>query len=168
MKLTLCAVGKLGATVENALAKDYLGRAGQTGRGLGVSAVELIEVDARKAAKAQTSALLKAQEADAIRDALGLKGGGEPGILIACDEHGEALTSRQIARRIEGYKDRGERRVTFLIGGADGLDPSLLQTAAFSLAFGPQTWPHALARVMLAEQMYRALSILAGSPYHRD
>lgn len=163
MKLTLCAVGKLGATVENNLAKDYIGRAGLTGRGLGVSAVELIEVDARKAAKAQTSALLKAQEAEAIRDAL-----GEPGILITCDEHGEALTSRQIARRIEGYKDRGERRVTFLIGGADGLDPSLLEASAFSLAFGPQTWPHALARVMLAEQMYRSLSILAGSPYHRD
>jgi 23S rRNA (pseudouridine1915-N3)-methyltransferase len=163
VKLTLCAVGKLGTTVENNLAKDYIGRAGQTGRGLGVSAVELIEVDARKAAKAQTSALLKAQEADAIRDAL-----GEPGILITCDEHGEALTSRQIARRIDGYKDRGERRVTFLIGGADGLDPSLLEASAFSLAFGPQTWPHALARVMLAEQMYRALSILAGSPYHRD
>lgn len=163
MKLTLCAVGKLGTTVENNLAKDYIGRAGQTGRGLGVSAVELIEVDARKAAKAQTSALLKAQEADAIRDAL-----GDCGVLITCDEHGEALTSRQIARRIEGYKDRGERRVTFLIGGADGLDPSLLEASAFSLAFGPQTWPHALARVMLAEQMYRALSILAGSPYHRD
>lgn len=163
MKLTLCAVGKLGATVENNLTKDYISRAGQTGRGLGVSAVELIEVDARKAAKAQTSALLKAQEADAIRDAL-----GEPGILITCDEHGDALTSRQIARRIDGYKDRGERRVTFLIGGADGLDPSLLEASAFSLAFGPQTWPHALARVMLAEQMYRGLSILAGSPYHRD
>lgn len=163
MKLTLCAVGKLGATVENNLTKDYLGRAGQTGRGLGVSAVDLVEVDARKAAKAQTSALLKAQEAEAIRETL-----GEPGILITCDEHGEGLTSRQISRRIEGYKDRGERRVTFLIGGADGLDPSLLEASAFSLAFGPQTWPHALVRVMLAEQMYRALTILSGSPYHRD
>jgi len=163
MKLTLCAVGKLGATVENTLARDYISRAGQTGRGLGVSGVELIEVDARKAARAQTSALLKAHEADAIRDAL-----GEPGILVTCDEHGEALTSRRIARRIEDYKDRGERRVTFLIGGADGLDPSLLEASAFSLAFGPQTWPHALVRVMLAEQMYRALTILAGSPYHRD
>ena len=167
MKLTLCAVGKLGATVENALARDYLGRAGQTGRGLGVSAVELIEVDARKAAKAQTSALLKAQEADAIRDSLGLNGGGEPGILIACDEHGEALTSRQIARRIEGYKDRGERRVTFLIGGADGLDPQLKSRADTLLRLSSLTLPHAMVRVLLAEQLYRAWTITQNHPYHR-
>jgi len=163
MKLTLCAVGKLGATVENTLVKDYLNRATLTGRGLGISPVELLEVEARKGAKAATSALLKAQEMEAVRAAL-----GDGGILITCDEHGEPLTSRQIAQRLNTYKDRGERRVTFLIGGADGLDPALLKSSAFSLAFGPQTWPHALVRVMLAEQMYRATTILAGLPYHRD
>jgi 23S rRNA (pseudouridine1915-N3)-methyltransferase len=163
MKLTLCAVGKLGATVENTLVKDYLNRATLTGRGLGISPVDLLEVEAKKGAKAATSALLKAQEMEAIRTAL-----GEGGILITCDEHGEQLTSRQIAQRLNTYKDRGERRVTFLIGGADGLDPALLKSSAFSLAFGSQTWPHALVRVMLAEQMYRATTILAGLPYHRD
>ncbi|WP_303827501.1 23S rRNA (pseudouridine(1915)-N(3))-methyltransferase RlmH [Asticcacaulis taihuensis] len=163
MKLTLCAVGKLGATVENNLVKDYLNRANLTGRGLGISPVDLLEVEAKKGAKAATSALLKAQEMEAIRSSL-----GEGGILIACDEHGEPLTSRQIAQRLNTYKDRGERRVTFLIGGADGLDQALLKSSAFSLAFGPQTWPHALVRVMLAEQMYRATTILAGLPYHRD
>ena len=163
MKLTLCAVGKLGATVENNLVKDYLNRASLTGRGLGISPVDLLEVEAKRGAKAATSALLKAQEMEAIRSGL-----GEGGILITCDEHGEQLTSRQIAQRLNTYKDRGERRVTFLIGGADGLDPALLKTSAFSLAFGPQTWPHALVRVMLAEQMYRATTILAGLPYHRD
>jgi 23S rRNA (pseudouridine1915-N3)-methyltransferase len=163
MKLTLCAVGKLGATVENNLVKDYLNRASLTGRGLGISPVDLLEIEAKKAAKAATSALLKAQEMEAIRAGL-----GEGGLLITCDEHGEQLTSRQIAQRLNTYKDRGERRVTFLIGGADGLDPALLKQSAFSLAFGPQTWPHALVRVMLAEQMYRATTILAGLPYHRD
>lgn len=163
MRLTLCAVGKLGTTVENTLVKDYLNRATLTGRGLGLSKVDLLEVEARKGAKAATSALLKAQEMEAIKAAL-----ADGGILITCDEHGEQLTSRQIATRLNTYKDRGERRVTFLIGGADGLDPALLKTAAFSLAFGPQTWPHALVRVMLAEQMYRATTILAGLPYHRD
>ena len=163
MKLTLCAVGKLGATVENNLVKDYLNRASLTGRGLGISPVDLLEVEAKKRAKAATSALLKAQEMEAIRSGL-----GEGGILITCDEHGEQLTSRQIAQRLNTYKDRGERRVTFLIGGADGLDPALLKSSAISLAFGPQTWPHALVRVMLAEQMYRATTILAGLPYHRD
>jgi 23S rRNA (pseudouridine1915-N3)-methyltransferase len=163
MKLTLCAIGKLGATVENNLVKDYLNRASLTGRGLGISPVDLLEVEAKKGAKAATSALLKAQEMEAIKAGL-----GEGGILITCDEHGEQLTSRQIAQRLNTYKDRGERRVTFLIGGADGLDPALLKSSAFSLAFGPQTWPHALVRVMLAEQMYRATTILAGLPYHRD
>lgn len=163
MRMTLCAVGKLGATVENNLVKDYLNRASLTGRGLGISPVDLLEVEAKKGAKAATSALLKAQEMEAIRAGL-----GEGGILITCDEHGEPLTSRQIAQRLNTYKDRGERRVTFLIGGADGLDQALLKSSAFSLAFGPQTWPHALVRVMLAEQMYRATTILAGLPYHRD
>lgn len=162
MKLTLCAVGRLGATTENAMARDYLSRASQTGRGLGIGPAELIEVEARKA-KSLSSAQLKAAEAEAIRAAL-----DEGGVLIACDERGEALSSRAIAQRLEKFKDRGERRVTFLIGGADGLDPSLRDQAAFSLAFGPQTWPHALVRVMLAEQMYRAVTILAGLPYHRD
>ena len=60
------------------------------------------------------------------------------------------------------------RQLAFAIGGADGLDPSVRAAAAERLAFGPQTWPHALARVMLAEQVYRAVTILAGSPYHRD
>ncbi len=163
MKLTLCAIGKLGATVENTLVKDYLNRATLTGRGLGISPVDLLEVEAKKGAKAATSTLLKAQEMEAIKAGL-----GEGGILITCDEHGEQMTSRQIAQRLNTYKDRGERRVTFLIGGADGLDQALLKTSAFSLAFGPQTWPHALVRVMLAEQMYRATTILAGLPYHRD
>ena len=163
MRLTLCAVGKLGATVENTLVKDYLNRASLTGRGLGISPVDLLEVEAKKGAKAATSALLKAQEMEAIKAAV-----SDGGILITCDEHGEQLTSRQIATRLNTYKDRGERRVTFLIGGADGLDPALLKASAFSLAFGPQTWPHALVRVMLAEQMYRATTILAGLPYHRD
>lgn len=162
MKLILCAVGKLGATTENAMARDYLSRATLTGRTLGLGPVDLIEVDAKKA-KNLSSAQLKAVEAEAIRAAI-----SDGGILIACDERGEQLTSRAIAQRVEKYKDRGERRVTFLIGGADGLDPDLRKEAAFSLAFGAQTWPHALVRVMLAEQMYRAVTILAGLPYHRD
>ncbi len=155
MKLTLCAVGRLGATVENNLAKDYLNRAGQTGRAVGLGPAELVEVEAKKKTKAD--------EAAAIRAAL-----GDGGIVIACDERGELLTSRRIAERLDAYKDRGERRVAFVIGGADGLDPEFVKSATFSLAFGPQTWPHALVRAMLAEQMYRATTILAGLPYHRD
>jgi len=162
MRLTLCAVGKLGATPENAMARDYIARAGQTGRPLGLGPAELVEVEAKKS-KNLTSSQLKAAEAEAIRAAL-----AEGGVLITCDERGELLSSRDIASRLEKFKDRGERRVAFIIGGADGLDPELRKAAAFSLAFGPQTWPHALVRVMLAEQIYRAVTILAGLPYHRD
>ena len=88
--------------------------------------------------------------------------------MIACDEHGQTLSSRAFADRIARLRDDGCRRLTFLIGGADGLDPALLAASNERLAFGVQTWPHALARAMLAEQVYRATTILAGSPYHRD
>jgi 23S rRNA (pseudouridine1915-N3)-methyltransferase len=88
--------------------------------------------------------------------------------LIACDEHGQALASRAFAAELGRLRDQGVRRIAFAIGGADGLDERILSTAAAKLAFGPQTWPHALARVMLAEQIYRAVTILGGGPYHRD
>ncbi|WAC47462.1 23S rRNA (pseudouridine(1915)-N(3))-methyltransferase RlmH [Asticcacaulis sp. SL142] len=159
MKLILAAVGRLGSTPENALARDYLQRASNTGRALGLGPAELLEIETKKTNKAPT----KAQEAEAILAAL-----GEGVAIVTCDERGELLTSRQIATRIDKFKDRGERKMAFVIGGADGLDPELVKTSAFSLAFGPQTWPHALVRLMLAEQMYRATTILAGSPYHRD
>ena len=81
---------------------------------------------------------------------------------------GKALKSRDLADRIATLRDRGERRLVFVIGGADGLDPAFVEAANETLAFGPQTWPHALVRAMLAEQVYRAVTILGGSPYHRD
>ena len=88
--------------------------------------------------------------------------------VVVCDEHGQARPSRAFADEIATLRDRGIRKLGFVIGGADGLDPALIATAQGKLAFGPQTWPHALARAMLAEQLYRAISILAGSPYHRE
>ncbi len=89
-------------------------------------------------------------------------------MLIACDERGRALASRAFADRLARLRDDGARRVVFAIGGADGLDDKVLRLASERLAFGPQTWPHALVRAMLAEQIYRAATILAGAPYHRD
>ena len=88
--------------------------------------------------------------------------------VIACDEHGKAHPSRAFAARIGRLRDDGVRRVALVIGGADGLAPEVLARADETLAFGVQTWPHALVRTMLAEQVYRAVTILAGSPYHRD
>ncbi len=78
------------------------------------------------------------------------------------------MTSRDFAARLAALRDEGVRHLAFAIGGADGLDAAVAAAATRRLSFGPQTWPHALARVMLAEQVYRAVTILAGAPYHRD
>lgn len=154
MKVTLLVVHRLGRSAEADLANDYVRRATAAGRSLGLGPVEIVEVEARKPGKAA--------EAEVIAPHL------EGAHVIACDEHGRTFTSRAFAERVGRLRDDGARRLVLLVGGADGLDPSLLARADETLAFGPQTWPHALARVMLAEQVYRAVTILAGSPYHRD
>lgn len=155
MRITLLTVGRLGRSAEAALARDYAERATAAGRALGLGPVETLEVEAKKPGKAA--------EADVLLAALAA---GDH--VIACDEHGKALASRAFSDLIAGVRDRGVRRLVLIIGGADGLGPAVLERADQTLAFGPQTWPHALARVMLAEQVYRAVTILAGSPYHRD
>ena len=154
MKIAIVAIGRLSRGPETDLVKTYAERAGAAGRSLGLGPVEVIEVESRKAGKAAEAEALRPHLADAH--------------VIACDEHGQARPSRAFAEEIAALRDRGARRLVFLIGGADGLDPALLAAANGKLAFGPQTWPHALARAMLAEQVYRAVTILAGSPYHRD
>ncbi len=154
MRLAVVAIGKPGRGPEAALADDYARRATLAGRALGLGPLELIDLEPRKSGKAP--------EAELILQAT------EGAHLIACDERGRTYASRAFADHIAALRDRGERRVVFAIGGADGLDDSVRAAAASTLAFGPQTWPHALARAMLAEQLYRAVTILSGSPYHRD
>jgi 23S rRNA (pseudouridine1915-N3)-methyltransferase len=136
------------------LAADYAARATAAGRGLGLGPVEIVEVEARKPGKAAEGEALLAKVGDAH--------------LIACDEHGRPRPSRDLADHLGRLRDDGVRHVVLAIGGADGLDEAVLSAARERLAFGPQTWPHALVRAMLAEQVYRAATILAGSPYHRD
>ena len=155
MKIAIIAVGRLGRAPEAGLARDYAERATAAGRALGLGPVELIEVEARKPGKPAEGEAIVAHLTPGDR-------------LIACDEHGAARASRDFAGRLAALRDQGTRRLVLVIGGADGLDQSLLVRADETLAFGPQTWPHALARVMLAEQVYRAVTILAGTPYHRD
>lgn len=154
MKLTILAVGRLARSPEVELVKTYVDRATAAGRALGLGPVEVVEVEARKPGKAAEAEVLKAHLADAH--------------VIACDERGTARSSRDFAAEIGALRDRGVRRLIFMIGGAEGLDPALVAQANGKLAFGPQTWPHALARAMLAEQIYRAVTIAAGGPYHRD
>jgi 23S rRNA (pseudouridine1915-N3)-methyltransferase len=151
MRLTLVAVGRLRRGPERALVDDYLARFAKAGRGLGLPPVTVVEVEGRG----------PGGEADAIARAL------PPGAALALlDERGALLSSPDLAARIADWRD-GARDAAFVIGGADGLDRDLRERADLLLSFGPMVWPHMLARVMLSEQLYRAASILAGSPYHR-
>lgn len=89
-------------------------------------------------------------------------------ILIALDERGKAFSSEDFAQKLGNWRDIGQTRISFCIGGADGFSKDFRQNADFLLSFGKQTWPHMLVRVMILEQLYRAQQILAGHPYHRS
>ena len=89
------------------------------------------------------------------------------GIAVALDERGKSITSEALANQIGRWRDDGRPAVSFVIGGADGLDPAFVQSADLVLSFSPMVWPHQLVRIMLAEQLYRTTTILSGHPYHR-
>ena len=155
MRVHICAVGRLRNGPERDLIDDYLTRFDRTGRALSLGPASVIEVEDKKGGG-------KAAEAVLLERALpkGAK-------LAVLDERGKVMTSPVFAERLGGWRDDGAQDLVFVIGGADGIDKSLRAKADFALSFGSMVWPHMLARVMLAEQLYRAASILAGSPYHR-
>lgn len=154
LKVHLCVVGRLKGGPEKALIDDYLRRFDKTGRGLGLSLGQVLEVEDRKGGG-------MAAEAALIRARL-------PGAAFwVMDERGEVMTSPTFADRLGAQRDRGIGDLALVIGGADGIDPDLRAEAGMAVSFGKMVWPHMLARVMLCEQLYRAASILTGSPYHR-
>ncbi len=155
MRLTLCAVGRLRAGPERDLIDDYAARFDRAGRPLGLGPLRETEIESRKVSG-------PAAENDALSRAIPA---GD--VLVALDERGRTLSSPDLANRLAGWRDEGRPGVAFVIGGADGLARDLRHRADLALSFGPMVWPHMLARVMLAEQLYRAASILSGSPYHR-
>ncbi len=155
MRLHICAVGRLRAGPERALVDDYLTRLDRTGRALGLGPASEHEVEDRKGGG-------MAVEAELLRKAV--PAGARLALL---DERGKTLSSPEFARLLARWRDDGAQDTAFVIGGADGIDPALRAEADIALSFGPMVWPHMLARVMLAEQLYRAASILAGAPYHR-
>ncbi len=155
MRVLLLAVGRLGRTPETALATDWLQRAGATGRSLGLGPFGLVEIEAKRPGKTAEAEMILSKVDPDDR-------------LVACDERGRSEPSRAFAARLAAWRDGGARRTVCVIGGADGLDEAVRARADALIGFGAQTWPHALARAMLAEQLYRATTILSGSPYHRD
>ncbi|WP_375257604.1 23S rRNA (pseudouridine(1915)-N(3))-methyltransferase RlmH [Citreimonas sp.] len=155
MRVHICVVGRLRAGPERALIDDYLGRFDKTGRALGLGPARLVEVeDKRGGGMAAEAALLRRAVPDGA-------------YLCILDERGRVMDSPAFADEIAARRDQGRGDMAFVIGGADGIDPALRAEADMALSFGAMVWPHMLARVMLAEQLYRAASILAGSPYHR-
>lgn len=122
--------------------------------------VDLIEIPQRSQGD---KAKRLAEETAKIRSAL-----PDDSAIVVLDERGDDLSSRDLARHIQRYRDDSRSALAFVIGGADGLDASLIESADLRLAFGRAVWPHRLVRVMLMEQIYRASTILTGHPYHRD
>jgi 23S rRNA (pseudouridine1915-N3)-methyltransferase len=159
MKITIAAIGRLKAGPEREIAERLLSRATNAGKKVGLSFTTREFPESR----AGSSKARKEQEATAISAALPSKA-----ILVALDEHGQAIDSRTFAKHLEKWRDNGVSDVAFAIGGADGHGPSILERSDLKIAFGAMTWPHQLTRLMLAEQLYRAITILSGHPYHRD
>ena len=151
----LCAVGRLRSGPERDLIADYTQRLDRTGRALSLGPLTEHEVEDKKNAGMAAEAELLARAVP------------QGAVLVTLDERGKLLTSPEFATQLARWRDAGRQDVAFVIGGADGIDPSLRARADFSISFGQMVWPHMLVRVMLAEQLYRAANILSGGPYHR-
>ena len=156
MKVTILAIGRLKAGPEKDLCDDYLTRARSLGRARGITALTM-----RDFAESSGPQRMDA-EAKTLADAVPPRS-----YRIILDERGKALDTMQFVALIRRQIDAGTSDLAFLIGGADGHAEQTRTSADFTLSLGPMTWPHRLARVMLSEQIYRAVTIMVNHPYHR-
>ena len=155
MRLRLVAIGKLKTSPESDLVADYTQRFNKLGRSLVLGPMQLIELEDRRS-------IGKSHEASLILRAI-----PEDTILVALDEKGAQTSSVAFASFLAAHSTDGHKSMTFVIGGANGLHASVTERCSHLLSFGKMVWPHKLVRVMLTEQLYRAATILAGTPYHR-
>ncbi len=158
MRISIAAVGRMKNGPERELVARYLERAAGSGKPLALTGFDVSELSESRAGSAASR---KAEEAKAIRTAL------PEGMVVALDERGKSLTSEAFANQLGRWRDDGRPAVGFVIGGADGIDPDFVSKADLVVSFSPMVWPHQLVRIMLAEQLYRATTILSGHPYHR-
>jgi 23S rRNA (pseudouridine1915-N3)-methyltransferase len=159
MRIVIAAVGRLKQGPERELAERYRKRAVATGRGAGLVAFDMIEI---RESRADDPARRTLEESIAIANVI-----PEGAVIVVLDERGENAGSIALAGRLRAWRSEGKPAVIFVMGGHDGLAPSLRARGDPILAFGAATWPHQLVRIMLLEQLYRATTILAGHPYHR-
>ena len=159
MRIVVAAVGRLKQGPETELSERYRKRVAQTGRNLGLRDVEIIEI---RESRADHSSKRMLEESIALANVI-----PDGAVVVLLDGQGENLHSTALAARLAQWQSNGRPAVVFMIGGADGLAPTLRDKAELRLAFGAATWPHQLVRIMLLEQLYRATTILSGHPYHR-
>lgn len=159
MRLAIIAVGQSRGTPEGALTEDFANRSRAMGKRAGFTTVTIDEVQVSKLREVR-SRLAEEGERLAARIPEGAH-------VIVLDAKGKGMTSEAFAEMLGAMRDAGARDLAFIIGGPDGLQLPSQVKAGRSLAFGPQTWPHLLVRAMLAEQIYRGITILANHPYHR-
>ena len=159
MRVTLFAVGRLKAGPEKELAARYTDRFSKSGPAIGLELHRVAEVAESRAASADQR---KREEAALLEKAM-----PEGSLLMLLDERGKAMDSEAFANLIGQWRDSGKRDLTIAIGGADGLDPALHGRADAVINLGKLTWPHQIVRILIAEQLYRAVTILSGHPYHR-
>ncbi len=159
MRLVLACVGRLKAGAERDLVARYVERARASGRALGFGDVQMLEIAESSARRAEDR---MAEEGTALLAAC-----PAGSFLVALDPRGRHLSSEDLSARLGAERDAGRPAICLIIGGADGLSDAVRARAGVLLAFGAATFPHQLVRVMLAEQIYRAMTILSGHPYHR-
>jgi 23S rRNA (pseudouridine1915-N3)-methyltransferase len=159
MRILIAAVGRLKQGPERELAERYRKRAAATGRGVGMADIDIVEIRESRADNAERRML---EESIAIANII-----PEGAVTVILDERGESLSSAAFAGHLQGWRSEDRPVVVFIVGAADGLAASLRDKANLAIAFGAATWPHQFVRIMLLEQLYRAMTILTGHPYHR-
>jgi 23S rRNA (pseudouridine1915-N3)-methyltransferase len=159
MRLSIIAIGRLKDGPERELYQRYAKRIDEAGRGVALGPLTLAEFPEARQASA------KQRQADEAQRLIGAADGSD--LMVALDERGKTFGSEAFARWLGAQRDEGRRTIAFLIGGADGHGEAVSARVPFKMSLGPMTLPHGLARIVLAEQLYRAATILAGHPYHR-
>jgi len=159
MRVVVAAVGRLKQGPERELAERYRKRAAEAGRSAGLNSIDVIEI---KESRAGDATRRMVEESIAIANII-----PERAVTVILDARGKSISSAAFAGRLQEWRQQNKPAVVFIIGAADGLAPSLREKASLAISFGTATWPHQLVRVMLLEQLYRAVTILSGHPYHR-
>ncbi len=153
MHITLITIGKLKKGPEKELVDDYVSRFSKAGPAIGLRSLKLVDLASGDGLVAEGTRLIAAIPKGAK--------------VIRLDEHGPQMASVKFSDRVAALRDQGTPHLCFIIGGAEGYSDEVRRTYPDTLAFGPQTWPHRLVKVMITEQLYRAVSLQAGLPYHK-